>query len=183
MTGCSYPSISLSSCLFVSFTHIKHAWVGTFCTIIGDGGRSKGEGGLILSLPSAGIRHVSAPPFPLPLRKYIYFNLQLIFHSQKRVNSTKNMSSPPLYQPLKAKRCTCIFLLVNAYKKTLRQFHTDRRVRTAMQAVQSQYWFYIKSSESFSVMFCWSTLDSSCLGRGRQKSADYASQEDSYVNR
>ena len=63
MTGCSYRSISLSSCLFVSFTHIKHAWVGSFCTIIGDGGRSKGEGGLILSLPSAGIRHVSAPPF------------------------------------------------------------------------------------------------------------------------
>ena len=89
MTGCSYPSITLSSCLFVSFTHTKHAWVGTFCTIIGDGGRSKGEGGLILSLPSAGIRHVSAPPFHLPLRKYIYFNLQLIFHSQKRVKSKK----------------------------------------------------------------------------------------------
>ena len=29
--------------------------------------------------------------------------------------------------------------------------------------------------EHFSVMFCWSTEGSFCLGRGRQKSLDYAS--------
>ena len=29
--------------------------------------------------------------------------------------------------------------------------------------------------ENFSVMFCWSTVGSFCLGRGRQKSLDYAS--------
>ena len=43
----------------------ESARVGTFCTIIGVGGRGRGDGGgggglILLSLPSAGIRHVSS---------------------------------------------------------------------------------------------------------------------------
>ena len=109
MTGCSYPSISLSSCLFVSFTHTKHAWVGTFCTIIGDGGRSKGEGGLILSLPSAGIRHVSAPPFPPPPRKIYIFQSSTNISFPKTCQLYKKYVIPTIILAFKSKEMYVYF--------------------------------------------------------------------------